>query len=178
MKVKIGPFPKGNTERKIEVQIDVYDTWNCDHTLAHIIYPMLCQLRDTKKGVPNDFCNAGGEEYGVQDSFDFYKESHQQAFDDKCQEWDIVLDKMIWSFEQLIHDEYDGKYRHGEAKFDFEPIDKTFPDPVTGKTKQSMTLVDKNPDEHWTDYEGLGLHEERIQEGLDLFGRYFRALWD
>jgi hypothetical protein len=39
-------------------------------------------------------------------------------------------------------------------------------------------MVDKNPDAHWYDSEGHTLHEDRIQEGLDLFGKYFRALWD
>ena len=34
MKVNIGKFPKGNTQRKIDIQIDSYDTWNMYHTFA------------------------------------------------------------------------------------------------------------------------------------------------
>ena len=37
-------------EQKVKVRIDKYDTWSMDHTLAHIILPMLKQLRDTKHG--------------------------------------------------------------------------------------------------------------------------------
>ena len=37
-------------DRKIKVRIDHYDTWSMDNTLAHIILPMLKQLRDTKHG--------------------------------------------------------------------------------------------------------------------------------
>jgi len=39
-------------------------------------------------------------------------------------------------------------------------------------------MIDKNPTEHWTDYIGMRIHEERIQEGLELFGKYYRHLWD
>jgi hypothetical protein len=39
-------------------------------------------------------------------------------------------------------------------------------------------MVDKNPNEHWYDSLGHDLHNERIQEGLELFGKHFRDLWD
>jgi hypothetical protein len=41
MKVYIGPYKKTSDERKIDVRIDKYDTWNMDSTLAYIILPML-----------------------------------------------------------------------------------------------------------------------------------------
>ena len=42
MKVYIGRYPKDpNKEQKVNVQIDKWDTWNMDATLAHIIVPML-----------------------------------------------------------------------------------------------------------------------------------------
>jgi hypothetical protein len=38
---------------KIEyVKIDRWDTWSMDHTLAHIVLPMLRQLQATKHGSP------------------------------------------------------------------------------------------------------------------------------
>lgn len=178
MKIHIGPFPKGfSTNRKIDIQIDKYDTWNMYHTLALIIYPMLLQLKETKHGVPGEFADIGGENYSTQESFDFYKDSYKDSFDESCKRWDEVLDKMIWSFEQLINDDYDSKYHHGEAKFEFvdtEPM----PNPVTGKMEVMHQMVDTNPDEHWYDDVGHRLHDDRIQEGLDLFGKYFRNLWD
>jgi hypothetical protein len=39
-------------------------------------------------------------------------------------------------------------------------------------------MVDENPGEHWYDIVGHQLHEERIQEGLELFGKHLRDLWD
>ena len=38
MKVEIGPYEEN---RKVNVQIDEYDLWNLDHTLALIILPSL-----------------------------------------------------------------------------------------------------------------------------------------
>lgn len=178
MKVNIRKFPKGNGDRRIHVEIEKFDTWNMDHTLALIILPMLIQLKETKQGVPSDFADAGGEPYDQQESFDFYKETHNEAFEECCKKWDEVLDKMIWSFQQLAIVEYDNQYHHGTPEYDFVKTEKQYPNPVTGKMEDTFQMVDKNPNEHWYDHVGHQLHEARIQEGLELFGKYFRALWD
>lgn len=177
MKVNIRKYNK-NSDRKIDVEIERFDTWSLDHTLAHIILPALIQLKETKHGVPSDFADAGGEDYNQQDSFDFYKETHEDAFAERCKQWDEVLDKMIWSFQQISLDEYDAKYHHGTPKYDFVETANLYPNPVTGKMEKTYQMVDKNPNEHWYDHVGHQLHEERIQEGLELFGKYYRALWD
>ena len=65
MKVKIGKYPTWRwyhnylynwfdyaPTSKVKVKIDKYDTWSMDTTLAHIVIPMLKQLKDTKHGVP------------------------------------------------------------------------------------------------------------------------------
>ena len=179
MKVNIGKFPKKSTgKRKINIQIDSYDTWNLDNTLALIIYPALLQLKATKHGVPSEFADVGGEAYGVQDSFDFYQETHDESWKVGLERWDETLDKMIWSFEQLLKGEYDDQYHHGHLDFDWVKTDKKFPNPITGKIEATFQMVDKNPTEHWYDSVGHLKHEERIQEGLELFGKYYRSLWD
>ena len=179
MKVNLGKFPKGNGNRKVDIKIENYDTWNMDHSLSMIILPMLIQLKNTKHGVPSDIINdVGGADYDQQDSFDFYKETHNDAFDEACKKWDEILDKMIWSFQQLALDDYDNKYHHGNLEYDWVKSDKTYPNPITGKIEATYQMVDKNPNEHWYDYVGHQLHEERIQEGINLFGKYYRNLWD
>jgi hypothetical protein len=178
MKVKLGKYPKGEGNRKIDIHIERFDTWNLDHTLALIIYPALIQLRDTKHGVPNDFAVVGGEDYNDQLCFDFYKDEDGSLFDKKCSEWDDVLDKMIWSFAQLVKEDYDAKYHHGTPKFDWIKTNEKILNPITGKMEDTFKMVDKNPDEHWYDSVGHLMHEERIQEGLELFGKYYRSLWD
>ena len=179
MKVNIHKYPKGNAERKINVEIERFDTWSLDHTLAHIILPALLQLKEEKHGVPSELVNdVGGEDWDQQDSFDFYKETHNEAFEIACERWNVILDKMIWSFEQLVKDDYDSLYHHGDAKFDWVKTDKLYPNPVTGKMEATYQMVDKNPEEHWYDHVGHQLHEERMQEGFELFGKYYRSLWD
>jgi len=177
MKVNIGKFFK-KADRRINIQIDKYDTWNLDHTLALIIYPALIQLKQDKHGVPGCFADVGGDHTGIQDSFVFYKETHDESFDAACKQWDEVLDKMIWAFQQLTLDDYTTKYSHGDPKFDFVKTDKTHLNPITGKIEELVELVDQNPGQHWVDYEGIQEHERRIQEGLNLFSRHYRSLWD
>ena len=41
------------TAQRLNVHIDRWDTWSMDHTLAHIVLPMLVQLKRTKHGAPN-----------------------------------------------------------------------------------------------------------------------------
>ena len=48
MKVNIGEYP----EPSVDVRIDKQDTWSMDYTLAHVILPMLIQLKETKHGSP------------------------------------------------------------------------------------------------------------------------------
>lgn len=179
MKINIGKFPKGKTDRKIDINIEYFDTWNMDHTLALIILPMLLQLKETKHGVPSELVDdVGGEDYTEQDSFDFYKETHVESWEVASKRWDEILDKMIWSFQQLAVEEYDEKYHHGKADYDWLESDKMFSNPVTGKIEKAYQMVDKDPTSHWYDHVGHQLHEERIQEGLNLFGKFFRSLWD
>jgi len=178
MKVNIGNYRKSKG-RKVNVEINGYDTWNLDSTLAYIIFPALVQLKETKHGVPGDFVNdVGGEDYNEQGSFDFYSETHKEAWDEASKKWDEVLDKMIWSFYQLIID-YDKKYHYGKhGVYDFTDTGKTMLNPITGKVEKTFAMVDRNPNGHWFDSVGLEEHNKRIQEGLELFGKYYRSLWD
>ena len=123
MKVSIGKFPKKfTTERKISVQIDDWDTWSLDHTLAIIIHPALVKYKQDSLetghpclGIDMDMCTSGSCDCNTK--------------------WQEMLDKMIWSFEQIVTDEIH-EYRD------------EYPDYLT-----------------------------RVKEGLELFGKYYLALW-
>jgi hypothetical protein len=177
MKAKIGKYPR-RANRRINIQIDRWDTYSLDHTLALIIYPALIQLKEEKHGVPGEFADVGGEDHACQDSFDFYKDTNREAFEQGCKRWDDILDKMIWSFQQIAFgDDYDDRYHHGKGRYSWEPAG-TLHNPLTGKVEDTFRMVDENPDEHWYDHVGHMEHEKRIQEGLELFGKYYRNLWD
>ena len=180
MKANFGNYPSGksNRARKIKVEIERFDTWSLDNTLAYIILPALIQLKQHKMGIPGEFGDVGGESHASQLSFEFYIESHDAAFDEGCKRWEEILDKMIWSFQQIALDDYENIYHHGTLDFDWEKTEDKYPNPITGKMENMYQLVDKNPEEHWYDVVGNRLHDERIQEGLELFGKYYRNLWD
>ena len=179
MKVNLGRYPKGDAKRRISVEIDNFDTWGLDHTLALIILPALIQLKQTKQGVPSTFVNRIGGDMDSNFCFDFIKEDENEVFDKLCESWNTALDKMIWSFQQIsIDEDYDSKYHHGKMDIEWEKTPKQYPNPVTGQLEYMYQMVDRNPDKHWYDSVGHQLHEERIQEGLELFGKHFRDLWD
>jgi hypothetical protein len=176
MRANFRNFNKGPKERKIEVKIEQWDTCSMDHTAALIILPLLLQLKQSKMGVPSALTNRIGGDFDDNLTFDFIKEDDSKVFDKLCDKWDEILDKMIWSFQQLVDDSYDNKYHHGDRTLGWKSIEIT--NPSTGKVEKAYQMVDENPDEHWYDSVGHNLHEERIQEGLDLFGKYYRNLWD
>lgn len=180
MKVNLGKYLKGNKERRVNVQIDPFDTWSLDHTLALVILPALIQLKHSKQGVPGEFTNRIGGDFDRNLVFDFIKEDDDKVFDQLCDQWDEILDKMIWSFLQLsIEDDYDNQYHHGKMKIGWEKLpDDLYPNSSIGNKEPLYQMIDKNPGQHWYDYVGQEEHDRRIQEGLDLFGKYFRNLWD
>ena len=154
MKVYIGNYPKDpEKERKVSIRIDRWDTWNMDDTLAMIIAPILRQLKETKHGVPGTFIHG---------------ENNDKTFEQGEKEWDEILDKMIWSFEQYQID-WEEQYWLQKPELDLEdyPEDE-------GKS----TIPVRWKVEGKCDWEGRQKHWEKIQEGLDLFGKHFSSLWD
>ena len=79
--------------QKIKVRIDKWDTWSMDHTLAHVIHPMLVQLKATNHGYPSGLTE---------------------------KKWDAIMDEMIGAFEQKLRDnwgdDYYGPYIESEDK--------------------------------------------------------------
>ena len=125
--------------RKVKIQIDPYDTWSLDHTLALITHPMLVQLKKANHGYfssdPEDVPSIGK---GETDELEF---NDSKALD----RYNWIMDELIWTFDQI-------------AKGD----DLPFYDEDTGVY----------------DHAAQQEHDERIKNGLRLFGKYYRALWD
>jgi len=120
-------------EQKIRVHVDPWDTWSADYTLAHVILPVLEQLRDTNHGYflvdPKDVPR---ELKPTKKELDHYRktmETDSKAYD--RYEW--VMNEMIFAFRSKVKDE--------------------------GDWENEATL-------------------KRIQNGFELFGKYYNALWD
>jgi hypothetical protein len=119
MKVNIGRYKKVG-DRTINVQIQDWDTWSLDHTLALIIHPALVKFKEDSINTGHPCLKGMASCEGC-----------------TCQtEWLEMLDKMIWSFGQITDDTV---YAHDQVNY-----------------KE---------------------YNERVQEGLELFGKYFRSLW-
>lgn len=142
------------------VHIDNYDVWSMDHTLALIIHPMLIRLKTQKHGygfvdnqdVPKEMrSTAPGARRGLKNKYDW------DNYAEVRYEW--MLNELIWTFEQLIDD------NDGESQF----YDHT----ESSKEKDFNRSMQKLK----VDRAGLEAHHKRIENGLRLFGKYFRTLW-
>ena len=149
--------------RTVKVKIDSYDVWSVDHTMALIILPLLKQLKIQKQGygwiddedVPEHIrSTAPGAREGIDPT-------HTHEWDHYAQDrYEWVLTELIWTFRQLSDDEGESQfYDHSESN-----------DPADDINAQLAKLK--------VDRAGLKAHWARIDNGLVLFGKYFRTLWD
>lgn len=150
---------QSHRKRTEQVKIDPYDVWSMDHTLALIIHPMLLQLKEQKHGygwiddkdVPK---NLRSTAKGARDGCDEYDWDHNAE-----KRYDYMLNELIWTFEQLVNDGGTDQF------YDHAAVDNT----ADINTQVNQIKVDQA---------GLEAHEARIANGLRLFGKYFRSLWD
>ena len=143
------------------VKIDRWDTWSMDHTLAHIILPMLKQLDKEKHGAP----------YTEDDDVPEYLRSHmaqpkENEWDTDSlhfMRWDWILAEMIWAFEQELKDDDEAQFfDHSECG------DEKFPWNEAGQYISKIKVDEK----------GLEAHQKRKANGFKLFGKYYQNLWD
>lgn len=158
MKVNIGRYPKGDTERKISVKIEPWDTWSADHTLSLIIVPLLQKIKEDKQGSPN-VDDADVPEH-LRSTAAPDKENEWDTDDNWHLRWEYVLDEMLWAMNQIASNN--------------ENDDKFFDDSEVDETKGIMEQIHAIK----IDREGLEAHHLRIQKGCELFGKYFQSLWD
>lgn len=158
-------------ERCVKIRIDKYDTWNMDDTLTLIILPMLKQLKATKHGSPNVEDADVPEE--LRSTAAPAKENAWDIDDNHFKRWDWALDQMIWSFEQLSSD-WEKQFHSGVHDTYWEAsgtLDEKG-NPLTYEMKKGPKDTSK------FDADGFMAHSKRIDNGLRLFGTYYRALWD
>ena len=85
------------------VKIDRWDTWSMDHTLAHIILPMLKQLDKEKHGAP--YTNDEDVPEYLRSHMAQPKENEWDTDSLHFMRWDWILAEMIWAFEQELKDD-------------------------------------------------------------------------
>lgn len=164
MKVYIGPYPESDEERTIDVEIHDSDTVNLDQTLAFIILPALRKFKEDTMGVPYVHDEDVPEDLQTDIDYD------EQSLDFLERRWNYVMDEMIWTFEQITGD------ADGEFAYFYDPDDLD----IMNIDKNSLTKYGANhvvDTTFYVDEKGLEEYHRRIENGLKLFGKYYRALW-
>ena len=151
-------------KRSIKVKLDVWDDWSADHTLALIIHPLLKQLNEKKHGAPHVDDEDVPEH--LRSTAAPAKENDWDTDENWFKRWDWIMNEMIWTFEQLASDDADSQFYHHE----FGKDDKV-PEGWVWISGFGLTSG------FWVDRPGEESHDKRIQNGLRLFGRYYRGLW-
>jgi hypothetical protein len=170
-------------KRKIKVRIDKYDTWSMDHTLAHIVLPMLKQLRDTKHGspmveledVPEELRRVGYENDYPQLTLKFEEQEkyEKESWEITHRRWEWVLNEMIFAFEHLVDDSWEEAYRSGEIDTHSVPCE------WDKNGKPTLYTFEDGPNHTYQcDYDGMRKVYDRMDNGFRLFGLYYRSLWD
>lgn len=144
-----------NQERKIDIRVHGYDVWGADNTIARLVHPLLIKLKEVQHGCP------WTDDEDVPDEFKSTnaepKENEWDTDSNLEKRWDYILNEMIWAFDAIIKEE-DGD----------DPFMEFEDDP----NAQFGIRITRN------DREGREAHNARIANGLRLFGKYFRSLWD
>ena len=145
-------------DRQIDyVKIDYWDTWSMDSTLSNIILPMLKQLQATKHGAP--FVDDEDVPEDLRSTV-VPKVEEWDTDSNHFLRWDWVLSEMIFAFEHLVDDSWEDQFWTG----DYDAAKEVGDSGWQGTRK-------------W-DREGQKAVELRINNGLTLFGKYYRNLWD
>ena len=151
-------------KRKTMVKIERWDTYSADHTIALILVPLLKELKQTKHGSPYvkdedvpDHLKSTNAPPKVND-YDVDDNHHMR--------WEYVLDEMIWAFEQQLNDDRETQFSSGDIDYSIKRLDN------------GMGEMIRNPgDTYKVDSDAQAKYEERIQNGLNMFAKYYSGLW-
>jgi len=153
-------------EQKIKVRIDDWDVWSMDYTFSLIALPMLKKIKESKQGAP--FVDDSDVPENIQSINAPALEKDESTDEFFFDRWDYVLDEMIWAFTQLVDDNYEEEFYSGEADWDFVDCDDDTGCSELKRGPNHTFKVDEN---------GLKACNDRIENGLRLFGKYYRSLW-
>ncbi len=185
--MKVSITYKDKEKDRVKVSVTYDDLWNGDVTLACVIYPFLKKYRkryDTYEyqGYPMPFAPDPAKPEGPDNP-------------DRFDEWLVCLDTMIYSFEWITKNRgWDGPAEKEYYK-EYNRISKIHKKELK-KLKQEDRERFKNAKKpialeslEWNRCSGIMQptfeifhkkfeeHHQKVQEGIDLFAKYFGSLW-
>jgi hypothetical protein len=164
-------------DRKVKIQIDRWDTWNADHTLALIILPMLKQLKETKHGGPWVDAEDVPEELAIS-----REEMNKHDWEDDVDpnwfnRWDYVLSEMIFAFEMIANDDWESAFYSGKSDMISKPVNYAGEE-VDRESADFFEWVEGPNHTFEVNHDAIRAIYDRVDNGTRLFGKYFRNLWD
>lgn len=154
-------------EHVVKVRIDPYDTWSMGHSLAHIVIPLLKQLKATKQGSPwvDDQDVPDHLKTTAAPPLTAEEKSTGNVDANHFLRWDWVIDEMLFAFESLIDENVEDKFSYtSDTKIQFKVLEN------------GMREMIANPNPSY-DREARKAHMARVQKGFELFGKYYQSLW-
>lgn len=124
--------------QKLKYGFPLEQAWNFNTHCAKYVVPRLKQLR----------------------SFD---ESHPSSLG-SVEEWHKILDKIIWSFENLYNDPEPIYPQNYDKRWLVKKLDNGY---------KVYSSADKRP----ISFTPIKEHNKKVQEGLMLFAQYYQDLW-
>ena len=139
------------------------ESWDFKSALASWALPSLKYMKDNLHGYPSrlipeekwEEISAGKE---IVDEGRNIREEHGMK------EWNKILDKIIWSFENHENEPMPTEPENYDSRCNMIKYDD-------GSTEYEH--LDDRPWD-WTECEA---HDKKVQEGLDLFAKYYKDLW-
>lgn len=159
-----------NRQQKIDVRVDRWDTWSADHTLAHIILPVLIRLKYEMQGAPSVADEDVPEKLRSTNAKPLSEEERNNGAVDEFwfDRWGWVMDEMIFAFDSKVGEgkDWEDDFWSGESDISWTKADNGYSELVRGPNHTSKF-----------DKIGHDAYQERISNGFRLFGRYYEGLW-
>ena len=180
------------------------ERWNLFHTFSvYISAGLRIFLAYKLYGVPNDFSSKDEESEKFDSDFKpdktFYEElskaveetveeqhtippfNRNEKISPEMQAWRATIQKMLWSFEQIRDDFPDSPFHKWHEEQFYSLLAKKIPPMEVSEEADEYGLHtvklngEETPQEIW---DADKIYYEKIQEGLNLFAKYFCNLWD
>jgi len=139
------------------------ESWDFKSALANWALPRLKHMKDNLHGYPS--CLIPEEKWEeISAGKEIVDEGRNIREEHGMKEWNKILDKIIWSFEN-----------HDNEPMPTEPENY---DPRCNMIKydDGSTEYEHLDDRPW-DWTECEAHDKKVQEGLDLFAKYYKDLW-
>lgn len=153
-------------KQRIEyVKVDGYDAWDAFGTMAKVCLPIMKDLQERKHS--SGFI----KDEDVPDhlrSTNCSPKEHEWDTDELWEDrWNWVIDEVVFALESCVNEDWEEQFHSGNIDINWNQIDDS----------DFSELVEGPKHTHKFDRDGYMEYSKRIDNGLRLFGTYWRNWW-